>query len=897
MKTTNNLTSPPREKSSVVIQGIDRSTPDDIVTDGKCEELHNVRYKDNAWRPVHEHKVVAHSNLPISNAATTYNIVYKHPAAPESHYIVERKYYSKYYYYDYDSAIAQWQNAITLIASFDEQQKVSHFGNVLLFNGGDVKYFIYKDGAYKSFVIPKSPSLTISTHKDTTPLYLNPSHFKIDEDLYNDPPSTSNRPIIIHKDVWIKWEEYDRVINILKNYNNGPASGSLISPNITFRWSIADATQGLPLIPTYAEGLELGEGIATKKGMWQGEIALFAAYRLADGSIISPSPIHIHISNNDYTDYTFIQESFNDIDACICADLTLSTNYGNIDKQKDVLERSIATFQLPTIDIAEIRDDIYEDLITNVVIFSTRIHPIFDATYFKEGGGAIRTSAMYSENNLPDSQFYLLAELSTANDDGIIGPYSISLTSETMESIIHNRMYTPTITSPISGTASLDYNNRLHYANVQSSFQSEPLTENPFAVGGSFRSAISLRANNQRYNLISPITGGDSLITPYNLILSYHDSRADKVSFLSGNTTRFIFPLSASLGNNIAYYISSNSTHKYAPLYPTFAEPQNFSSPLEDNRHLSETNRIQVSAPNNCFSFPFENSYAVGSANNRIIALQSAAIKIGDEKVGALPLYVFTTEGIYALRAGEETLYAAVNPVNYDKIINPNTLAINGAIVYITEKGMHLLTNQGTQVISSPIHDSAGMPPLDFLRSCKIIYPKQYNEIVLLNEEDKEGVAYVYNLDAQYWSTRDLEGFKLNTDELYHDNTIYDLADEDESKALPMSITTRPIKLGNIEFKRLETIAPRMSSGDKDFASHIHLTGSVDGTNYIALRREHDLEIEAHKVNPFILRRTPFSAKYFKYHMFMEPKQGDTFNPSITHIDFEWYMKFRHRMR
>jgi hypothetical protein len=305
---------------------------------------------------------------------------------------------------------------------------------------------------------------------------------------------------------------------------------------------------------------------------------------------------------------------------------------------------------------------------------------------------------------------------------------------------------------------------------------------------------------------------------------------------------------------------------------------------------------LQVSSANNPFSLPFDNSYAIGSASNRIIALQSAAIEMSDAKFGEMPLYAFTTEGIFALQAGGETLYSNVIPINYDKIINPNTLAINGAIVYITEKGVHLLTSQGTQVISTPIHDSAGMPPLDFLRSCKIIYPKQYNEIVLLNETDKEGVAYVYNLDAGYWSTRDLEGFKLNTDELYLGNTIYDLADEDESKALAMTITTRPIKLGNIEFKRLETIAPRMSSGDKVFASHIHLTGSVDGTNYMTLR-EHDLEIEAHKVNPFTLRRTPFSAKYFKYHMFMEPKQGETFNPSITHIDFEWYIKFRRRMR
>ena len=73
MRKNDNLTSPPRMRTSVAISGLDRSTPDDMVKDGACEELHNVRYKDNAWRPVHEHKVAAHPNLPISTADTTYN--------------------------------------------------------------------------------------------------------------------------------------------------------------------------------------------------------------------------------------------------------------------------------------------------------------------------------------------------------------------------------------------------------------------------------------------------------------------------------------------------------------------------------------------------------------------------------------------------------------------------------------------------------------------------------------------------------------------------------------------------------------------------------------------------------------------------------------------------------
>ena len=259
-------------------------------------------------------------------------------------------------------------------------------------------------------------------------------------------------------------------------------------------------------------------------------------------------------------------------------------------------------------------------------------------------------------------------------------------------------------------------------------------------------------------------------------------------------------------------------------------------------------------------------------------------------------MYAFTEEGIYALRAGSETLYARVDAINYDKIINPNTLAINGGIVYITEKGVHLLTSAGSTVISTPIHDANGMPPLDFLRTCKILWPKQYNEIVLLNEDSHS--AYVFNLDSAYWSTRDLQGRKINTDELIYGQSIYDLSDEDENRALPCTIETRPIKLGNVEFKRLETIVPRMATNNNSALVDIQVDGSVDGSAYSQLRMVQAESVDANKINPLVLRRTPFSAKYFKVMLDIDATPDEaTYNTSITHIDFEWYHRFKSRMR
>lgn len=887
------LSTPPRQKTSVAIIGLDRSTPDDIVQDGACKELHNVRYKDNAWRPVHEHKVVAHPNLPISTADTTYNIVYKHPATPESHYVVEIKVNGKYYYYDYDSAIAQWKDAITLIASFAEQQEVSHFGNVLTFRGASTTSFLLSKNRYTTFVIPPYSLTSISSYSS--------KHAQATQVRLGDRQAGFGYP----------WEEY----------NPENIQGANSPWEYRGAWfPIHNITQDYPTV-------------SAEDDHWVGELLLFTTWRMADGANLSPSPLHLLKSYegkypvpNGYArkigiapsprEQFLARQNGKDLSSldkylAITIEATNIADTGVYAPQTEQFTRA----WLPNLRI-DIPVDAELSAVTHIAIWATRIHPIFafNRTYSVEQGRdnnfggtkeIVSTSesfiSYYDKTNLAEQPFYLVREIPVEDIITEEGKryINIQLSSSVLENITTNLVYAPNNNiHDVDFDCALDYNNQLHTANITTRLcdgynlgDNEPEGTTKYLQ----RDYISIEVNNAVYNVLSTSMRSNTGAvgsSPYSHVLSYPDARAKSIK--ADGIGRFTF--TPAVANNFAWYHAPHSEEEKYPLIERTL--QSFVHPDDDvdNREVKQPNRIQVSAPNNPFSFPFENNYAVGSSNNRIITLQSAAIEMSDAKFGEMPLYAFTTEGIFALQAGSETLYSNVIPINYDKIINPNTLAINGAIVYITEKGVHLLTNQGTQVISSPIHDSAGMPPLDFLRTCKIIYPKQYNEIVLLNEADKEGVAYVYNLDAGYWSTRDLEGFKLNTDELYLGNTIYDLADEDESKALPMTITTRPIKLGNIEFKRLETIAPRMSSGDKDFASHIHLTGSVDGTNYMTLR-EHDLDIEAHKVNPFTLRRTPFSAKYFKYHMFMEPKQGETFNPSITHIDFEWYIKFRRRMR
>lgn len=862
----------------MAIQGIDRSTPDDIVKDGACAELHNLRYKDGAWRPVAQYEVVAHSNLPISTSDITYNIVYKHPAAPESHYIVEVKVRSngEYYYYDYDSAIAQWQDAITLIALFNKQQRVSHFGNILIFyDATSISNYIYMDDEYKEYTMPMYARTKVVDY----------NRANIDPDQ------------VCKNGKWVK-------------YLDGKTMD-------TFEGS------WFPIFNSSTNTIQ----IEPREGKWHGEMLLFTTFVMDDGSNISPSPLHLIHSNTAYTPNSKISRK-------------LVHRYDPIEEQDTALEdlvttsleRYVGISYLPRIDLTTstpIKEPMLmccaptirvyipktqkSQIAKRIAVWGTRVYPTWRYELGTDGFSK-NIVDMLADNDLANQPFYLIEEFDISKmtdkdsyweDEStfIESPYKamdITLTADVMRNIVNNKVYVPNnnIHTFIPQSV-IDYNRSLHLggAKILPADGYNPYSEAATGNDKLYGKAVYLTLNENKkilsYSNYSDKADSIAPDTPFANIVSYPDYRATRCAV----DARFDVALNEATVNNFAWH---HATHTENEKFPPISLDSRIDTDIDVDtyKHSVDSNVLYVSSTNNPFSFPFENSYAVGSNNNRIIAMQSAAIKIGDEKVGALPLYVFTTEGIYALRAGENTLYAAVNPINYDKIINPNTLAINGAVVYITEKGVHILSEGGLAIISSPIHDKNGMPPLDYLRTCKLIHPKQHNEIMLYNEDKSisQGVAYIYNLDSGYWSTRSLTGTKINTDEIVDFNTIYNLDNEDEANTLGCQIVTRPIKLGNVEFKRLETIIPRMSSDD-NYVLTMGISGAVNGVSYLPLREVPSMEIDGNRTHPFIVRRTPFSAKYFKIVMDIEPLSGDPLNVRITHIDFEWYRKFQHRMR
>lgn len=909
----NNLAAPPRQRTSVPIQGLDLITPDDTVADGKCQILHNMRYEGGAWRPTHPYTTNLNANI---------EIIYNHNFDGTDHYI--------YYNGDTGCFVSASKSATPKqsIISLPKDTKISHFGKVLIFTtDSTVYYFLHVDDSYCKWSIPD---------------YIRTSVKKYDYKQCE--PSagvTSNETG--------EWVEYNNGWG--RNANGDTAAGMTGYA----RWyPFYNITQGYSMLET---GLT---------DYWHGELLLFCTFVMTDGTNISPSPLHLLKSNSAYSEIKNVSRDICNSKSPVWLFRDTVTSSDNEEEQDTYLAiRVISNDGQTTVPDSEpllqsctaslqlsfSLSDEQRQMIKSIAIWSTRLNPILtnnpqftyqeaiiDSSDDRSGGwdvplsgqqrenlggdrgyrsttrsesnfrqGTISSAvvpsnaftAYYANNDLANQPFYLMSEIPIDSISG--SSYLLNITKELLDQCVGNRVYEPSNNvHNIIPRHSFDYNARLHLVaptttlslgyNFGDIFPKESQTE---LVGVN----TSLKTSNHTYTFGAQHFVGDKLSSkldnvPFSHIISYPDYRAT-IIHKQGVTPYVLKP---AVGNNFAWYHQPHTFYEKFPLISDALGLESFTLRATD-RVVVESNKIQVSAPNNCFNLPYGNSYTIGSSSNKIIAINSPAIEMHEMKIGELPLYVFTEEGIFALQAGANTLYASVVPVNHDKIINPNTLAINNALVYATERGIHMLRGSENVIISTPIHKN-GIVPIDVFKTCTFINPKAYNELVVLRS-DGSG-AYIYNLDSGYWSTRELSGWKLNTDELVTRNsgyfTIYNLTNEVEDECQTPQIITRPIKLGTLEYKRVETMIPRIQRNPE--TTYGFKCQLLDKWNQGKGNQMGEYTLDQSGLLPIGIRRTGSSSQYFTFR-FVSTDYYVNIGPdfSISHIDFEWYERFRRRMR
>lgn len=919
-----------RKRTGIAISGVDIASPDHSVTDGKCEQLHNMRYANGAWRNVHPF-VIKHKLRTSPNYA--FNIIYQHPATKDNQYIAEStrtekitsfyayvEYQGQYLYYFtnetikvYDAIYDDEKEYLGIVTSVSDMQKTI------------TVEFDKEDASTYTIELERIQSEDIGTNKTShfislveivnEDIELVQNIYSIDEDtevavshfgkvlLVSDKTNKKLLYFILKGEQYkqINWDELScqstikvvswnspnvKTINVEESEDNSLPDYGFTEAGLLAYEQMYEGENPNPTFITFDEELNA----------WRGEIAIFFALRDESGATLyTTSPQILRSTLLIEANLTPDIIDIGGLGVVDDVDVFAYAGYKNISAnlRPGTTHPYAAPFHKLMIPTAKLEYNIGDsEVIKEIAIYSTRLYSLLDTN------GENRV-------DLLQEPFYLMDTI-TINPKVSEGLVEYDITYSKLKNVEQKVLYAPTISPQLLYADKFtEYNNRLHLISPERMLR--PLKSDNIVLDSE---------NGTEFLIVK--WGNDSGSTIYSaapnkysfsqgFLISFPQN-VDSIYWANSYEDRYeVFGKLLNLKYNAAidtsYYTNlipkPNADRIQAGVMANYifykyntdldvSIPDEYVTSVESVLSTTDSNRIQASSANNCFEYPYENSYRVGSETSHIIAANSAAVEMSDAKFGEFPLYVFTDEGVFAMQSGgNDALYSAIIPISYDKAIQPNTLAVNYNVLFVTKEGIMALSSQGVRQLSQELDNLNGNLP-EWMKTTQLLHLPRFNEIVATDFADKK--LYVYSASQQVWSSRDVEpGRLLNNGEIVADNnTIYNLLSEDDNTTnTEVTILTRPIKLGSMELKRLETFILRFEASTAQ-TIEIQLYGSTDTVNWIKFR-----EVSVYTNRDIIIRRVPLSAKYLR----VEITGAVTDDIRIIAMEMEYYLRMLHRMR
>ena len=267
--------------------------------------------------------------------------------------------------------------------------------------------------------------------------------------------------------------------------------------------------------------------------------------------------------------------------------------------------------------------------------------------------------------------------------------------------------------------------------------------------------------------------------------------------------------------------------------------PGLFNFPIDDKN--KRENILKVSDVLNPLVFPVSQTYQVGQGEIKDLAVASTALSQG--QFGQFPLYVFCSDGIYAMNVGTgNVVYTNSTPVSRD-VITGDLISIDKAVAFISDRGLKILQGDSAVDVSLQMQSNAyeqlqGEKFEDFIKDAKLAYNYFFGEIYLLR--DDKDFAFVYELKNQTWATRKIN-FKGKL-EVYPDLYIQTKEGEvvrlsrelaPDGRVHEFTLKTRPMNWGDGFKKVARMIIRGLVMGNWE----IRILASNDGVNFNEVRR------------------------------------------------------------
>ena len=226
---------------------------------------------------------------------------------------------------------------------------------------------------------------------------------------------------------------------------------------------------------------------------------------------------------------------------------------------------------------------------------------------------------------------------------------------------------------------------------------------------------------------------------------------------------------------NYAYYLSPNLKPIDIFDLAKFNEYVNGTSTTvglpstEDVNSEDFKNKIKVSAINNPLVFPVESTYTIG--NGGLIGFASNTKALSTGQAGAAPLYIFSSDGVYALfvdSSGQLT-YTNSRAIARDVCNNAKSITpIDNGVVFTSAVGVMILVGGDVTNISEFVKgrydDFTNISSMDYLKEVAYAFSSGY--FAGIKETKEEFLKYIENADIGY-NHKENELWITNPDSLY----------------------------------------------------------------------------------------------------------------------------------
>lgn len=449
----------------------------------------------------------------------------------------------------------------------------------------------------------------------------------------------------------------------------------------------------------------------------------------------------------------------------------------------------------------------------------------------------------FFENITDCSEFYLLESIDLEDLPNAVGasaniiPQMGYLNTLTLKEVMtddfrsHDKLYP-------QGTAV--YNNRLNISNVGrelfGGFPTDVMLPYTNDGGDKLYFATELTENGETFTLYNECYNTHSFYGDY---LYFPNRNARKMwcvigepNFTDGNIFSNVL-LNEHTGLNGAAFFSGFDSWFVSTRLPIVP-------PEASSTHIvHEGNKLYTSEVNNPYVFPLSGVNTIGTGE--VIGISTITKALSQGQFGQFPLYVFASDGIWAMEVTSEGLYGSVHAISRDVCNNANSITqIDNAVVFSTEQGLKLLQGSDVVLLSGSM-DGINVDETSYniieefcdlfvqdneqfvamLRRCRIVYDYPHNALHIFPESgDKH---YVYSLDSHAFTT--YVGYRLKTSVQANPNTImqignglYDFGYYQSDNRLKGVAITRPISLGDPFAMKILTdlrIVKRMSKDCK----------------------------------------------------------------------------------